>query len=343
MLKLLLDVWDQAAERMLATVVKHLVRGHTAPDWATAKTRETLALRAELRAVVAQADALTPELVTLALDEAYAIGARAATTLDVPAVVSRPQAVQQLATRLVTRLEGAHVPVIAAHERMAWRVVSDVELGVQAGAGTRQDAIAEAVDKLLVRGEDRFVDKSGRRWHLDAYARMAGRTISGQTAVQGQLDTMVAEGRDLVVVSDSPRECGVCRPWEGNLLSITGRTATGTAVDRLTVAGTVAEAVTAGLQHPNCTHRLDPHAVGFTRAPRPAENPTGYREQQTLRRLEREMRDLRRRQSAAEQIDHNGPVARRLRAQIRAKSTRIREHTEATGQIRRRDREQPAG
>ncbi|GLW91789.1 phage minor capsid protein [Actinokineospora globicatena] len=342
-LKLLLDVWDQAAERMLATVIKHLAREIDVPEWARAKAQETLALRTELQAIVNRADALTPRLAVESLEEAYQIGVRAASIVDKPAVTSRPEVVQALATRLVANLKGAHVPVIAAHEGMAYKVIADVELGVQAGVATRREAVAEAVDKILLQGDDRFVDKRGHKWHLDAYARMAGRTTAGQVAVQGQLDTMVATGRDLVVVSNSPRECPTCRRWEGRLLSVAGATPMGTRVDTLVVTGTVVEAREDGLWHPNCTHRADPYAPGFTRAPRRETAPKGYEEQQTLRRLEREVRALKRRRDAAEQVDKNGPTARRLRAQVRAKSARIKEHVEATGQLRKRDREQPVG
>jgi hypothetical protein len=212
---------------------------------------------------------------------------------------------------------------------------------MQTGTITRRDAIARAVDHLLATGHDRFVDRAGKRWHLDVYARMAGRTIAGQTAVQGQLDTMVADGRDLVQISDSARECERCRPWEGRLLSITGRSV-GIVVDGRTVFGTVSDARAGGLWHPNCSHRADPWTPGFTRPPRPRANPEGYKAQQRLRDLERRARDLKRRRSAAMLIGDRAKI-RDIDTRLRATNSQIREHTDRTGLLRRRERERPIG
>jgi hypothetical protein len=81
-----------------------------------------------------------------------------------------------------------------------------------------------------------------------------------------QLAAMGPPGLDLVIV-DGPSaamSCPMCAPWEGKVLSL-GATTTGTAASvtgasgaivNATVAGTVAEAVGAGLLHPNCRHSL---------------------------------------------------------------------------------------
>jgi hypothetical protein len=340
-LKTLQDVWDIAAERMLDAVARRLARGITQPGWAEQKTQEVLALRAELAAIVAQTAQGTPEIAATALDEAYKIGAGAAGVLEQGHIRSRPEVVQQLATRLTASLQGAQLPVIRAHEDLFRQAVGDTEVLMQTGTMVRRDAVAQSVDRLLAQGVDRFKDRSGRRWHLDAYARMAGRTMAGQTMVQGQLDGMVQRGRDLVVISDSARECERCRPWEGRLLSISGASA-GQTVDGRQVTGTVAEARGAGLWHPNCTHRADPYTPGLTRLKQPKENAQGYKDQQKLRAYERQARDLKRRLATAEQLGAKDQ-ARKLRVDIRANSARIKAHTEATGQLRKRDRERPVG
>jgi hypothetical protein len=153
---------------------------------------------------------------------------------------------------------------------------------------------------------------------------------------------MVARGRDLVVISDSPRECRLCAPFEGRLLSVSGATLVGTEVDGHRVHGTVAEARVAGLWHPNCTHRADPFTPGFTRVPVAKENAEGYAQAQKLRRLEREVRDLKRRRTAAQELG-DAALVRRLNGLIRAKHAQIQQHAEATGQNRRRERERPVG
>ncbi|MET9002747.1 phage minor capsid protein [Amycolatopsis sp. NPDC004169] len=335
-LKILLDVWDVAAERMIITVARHLARGITEDGWAERRAREVLGLRDELRAITSRLAITAPDLAEQALAEAYTIGQRVADTLGRP-LQSRPELVDTLARRFVGQLTGAHLPVIRAHEDLYQRAVPDAELLMQTGTIVRRDAVAQVVDRLLAQGKDRFPDAAGREWHLDTYARMAGRTVAGQAVVQGQLDQMVAEGRDVVKISDSPRECKLCRPWEGRLLSI-GGTSVGQELDGHRVGATVAAARAAGLWHPNCTHRADPYVPGLTIV-RPAEsNPEGYKPQQELRRLERRARELKRREAATAELGDT-PTARKLRADIRANSAGIRQQVEATDQNRRRDRE----
>lgn len=253
-LKTLLDVWEVASDRMLGTVAKRLARGITEQGWAEAKARQTLAVRDELTQITSRLHEKTPAMVVTALEEAYEIGRRHGSLDDSgpgPALGSRPHVVQRLAERLTTQLHGTHVPVIRAHLDVYQKATTETEMLMQTGTMVRREAIAQTVDQLITEGHDRFEDKSGRSWHLDTYARMAGRSIAGQCAVQGQLDEMQAEGRDLVLVSDSPRECQLCRPFESQLLSIGGATI-GETHEGQTVDTLVQTAVAAGLWHPNC-------------------------------------------------------------------------------------------
>ena len=88
------------------------------------------------------------------------------------------------------------------------------------GARSRIQAIQNALNKFAGKGITGFVDKSGRGWSMEAYTEMATRTAAGRAAVQGHLDRLHDEGIQLVIVSDAPRECPLCRPWEGKVLSI---------------------------------------------------------------------------------------------------------------------------
>jgi hypothetical protein len=341
-LKTLLDVWDVASERMLATVAKRLARGITEPGWAETKAREVLLVRAELRAIVDQYLATGLEDQALAaLAEAYDMGANVAAVLGHP-IGTQPGKVARLVARFVAQMRGTFLPVIRAHEDLYQRAVGDSELLMQTGTIIRRDAVAQAVDRLLADGVDRFEDANGRRWHLDSYVRMAGRTAALQASVEGQLDGMTARGKDLVVISDSARECEKCRPWEGKLLSISGATPTGTEVDGHRVHGTIAEAVAAGLWHPNCTHRADPVTPGLTDVPEPKADPEGYAAAQKQRQLERDLRALKR-EAAAVQALGDTATARELRRKIRAKGAALQAHVDEHGLNRRRDREKPVG
>lgn len=338
-LKTLVDVWDTAAERMLLTVARRLARGIEEPGWAEAKSRETLAVSGELRSIMRQVP--TEETAVDALQQAYDLGEKAAETLGERFIATEPRKVIRLATLLVQKIRGTFVPVTRAHEDVFQRAVVDSELLMQTGTTTRREAVASTVDRLITEGVDRFEAGDGKRYHLDTYVRMAGRTTAQHLMIEGQLDGMVARGKDLGVVSDSVRECKLCRPWEGKLLSISG-TSVGQTVDGLLVVGTIAEAIAAGLLHPNCTHRFDPYTPGLTRVPEPKENPEGYAQQQKLRRLERDVRQLKRTLLAVQQLGDTN-AARDLRRKIRAKHQQIAMHAEATGQNRRRERERPVG
>lgn len=341
-LKTLLDVWDVAADRMLATVARRLAQGITEQGWAEKKARQTLAVRDELDGIGSRLHEQTPTMVTRALDQAYDMGRNLGSVDETGPVPlgSRPSVVQRLAERFVGQLHGAHVPVIRAHQDLYQRATTETEMLMQTGTMVRRDAIAQTVDRLVTEGRDRFTDDSGRSWHLDTYARMAGRSIAGQAAIQGELDEMQAEGRDIILVSDSPRECNLCRRWESKLLSITGASMGETHEDR-TVDYLVETAIAAGLAHPNCTHNLSPFIPGLTDIEPAKANPEGYEQQQELRRLERRARELKRRKNAADEFGDTA-TRRKLDTQIKANSARIKQHTAASGQLRRRDREVPA-
>jgi hypothetical protein len=92
------------------------------------------------------------------------------------------------------------------------------------------------------------------------------------------------------MVTDSPEECELCRPWEGKVLSSSG-----------TTPGypTVAEARDAGLFHPGCTHDLALYTPGLTRKPTDTDNPAGYEERQQQRYIERGIRQWKKREAVA--------------------------------------------
>ncbi|MBP2331240.1 hypothetical protein JOF56_011625 [Kibdelosporangium banguiense] len=340
-LKALLDTWDAAAERMLAAVARRLAQGIEQDGWAEVKARQVLSVRDELRTILARLDATVPEQAARALDEAYKLGWQVVASRDLPvAIGTRPGLVQQLIEWLVGQLGGMFLPVLRAQTDLFQVAIGQTEALMATGTITRRDAVAQVVDRLLAAGHDRFQDRAGRRWHLDSYARMAGRTAAQQAAVEGGLAELQAEGVDIVQLSDSPRECSLCRPWERELLSITGRSV-GTEVDGKRVTATIAEARAAGVWHPNCTHRADEVIPGLTDVHRPAKhNPDGYEEQQRLRQLERKARELKRRLAAAQAFGDT-TTARALRQKVKANSAAIKQHAVETGQNRRGDRERP--
>lgn len=169
---------------------------------------------------------------------------------------------------------------------------------VTLGALTRLDATQYALDALTRQGIHAFVDRSGRRWGADTYVEMATRTGAMNTTIQAKLDTYHRNDMPLVYVSDSPRECDLCRPWENQILTVDGMTGTRTVRSVTTgepvtvdVKATVEDARAAGLLHPNCTHNITAYLPGATRHDVPTkDNPEQYQATQAQRYYERQLR-----------------------------------------------------
>ena len=163
------------------------------------------------------------------------------------------------------------------------------------GSYTRQQASRRMLERLAGQGIKGFTDRAGRRWEMGAYAEMVGRTTANAASVEGHMERLRGHGVDTVMVSNAPEECRQCRPFEGRVLSVDGRT-TGRLKDGRTVMCTVAQARADGLFHPNCRHRLRVYLPGITEGPdRDTADPEGDRLRQTQRAKERRVRELRRR------------------------------------------------
>ena len=101
-------------------------------------------------------------------------------------------------------------------------VIAETGEQVLLGTQTRRQVAQAALDRFAKKGITGFIDKSGRGWSLESYVEMAMRTGTGKAAVQGHVDRLQQYGLDLVIVSDAPKECPLCRQWEGKVLSVSG-------------------------------------------------------------------------------------------------------------------------
>jgi hypothetical protein len=131
--------------------------------------------------------------------------------------------VQAYAAELAGRTSATHTRILRTAEDVYRTGVADVAGQVITGVQTRREAAARAVTRLTAAGITGFTDRAGRNWELGSYVEMAARTTVGQAHVQGGLDRYTQQGRDLVIVSDAPEECAKCRPFEGRVLSLSGR------------------------------------------------------------------------------------------------------------------------
>lgn len=258
------------------------------------------------------------------------------------------EAIQRLAGSLTSHLQGTHLRITRwALDSYRTVVAQTATPGVLLGVDTRRRSAQRAWDRLLVQGISGFQDRSGRNWELQSYVEMATRTTAAQAAVEGHLDRLGDADIDLVMVSDAPQECERCRPWEGKILARGGPAGKRTIerehateddhTVRIQVAGSLDEAIAAGLMHPNCRHSVRAYLPGVTKIPRDTEDPEGDAARQRLRALERQVRKWKLRQAAA--ID---PAAKKAAAaKVREKQAMIKAHVDATpGLLRQRAREQ---
>lgn len=341
------DVYAQAETHLLRLIAKHLAAGVEAPHWAEVKLAELQLFQRRAQAVVKAARGEAVGQLVAVLERAYLRGA-AAGQGDVDALdraVELPirhaeRATAALVSGLTGQLETLDVHVVRQVADIYRTAVVQAAAIPVAGAGTRLQAAQSALDKLAKAGVSGFTDTAGRNWNLTSYVEMATRTTTAQAAVQGHLDRLEDAGIPLVIVSDSPRECERCRPWEGKVLArgpvpaIMGNAVTGESM-RVQVDGTVADAMSGGLLHPNCTHNLSAYIPGATRLGREDANPAGYAAQVRQRDMERRVREWKRREAVALSPE----AAAAARVKVRQWQGEIRAHVKAHGLPRKLGRE----
>lgn len=342
-------------------VARRVAAGIDSPGWLNAKLASSGEVRRWAETIAGRA-ARSPSI-RRAIARAFDRGADAAQRelagplrgrRDVAAVqrtLPGAQAIDRLAAGLAGRLDAAGLRVARSTVDAYQATVTAGAANVLGGALTRRQAAAKVWNRLLDRGLTGFTDVRGRNWSLAGYVDMATRTTTAQAAVAGQLDRQSQYGLDLVIVSDAPQECPRCRPWEGKILTRDGSGAGGRTIevehateDRMVsvrVAGSVAEATSAGLLHPNCRHSLSAYLPGLTRVP-PAgstADPAGNAARERLRALERQVRAAKLQQAGALTPEMRAAAVERQKVA----QAKIREHVKANKHLgikRKPEREQ---
>jgi hypothetical protein len=332
--------------RLLRMIAAQLEQGLDSPTWAQDKLAELQLFRRRVAQAMAVATAEATAMAADTVANAYRLGMAVgegellAAGLSAGAPTQAERAVEALTRAHAGQLEAAS-PMVVRQTADAYRdAVVRASSGTLSGAATRVQDAQQALDTLARGGITAFTDTAGRQWGLESYVDMATRTTTAQAAVVGAMDRMEQGGLHLFIVSDSPRECELCAEWEGKVLArgpvpaMQTNALTGI-LEPVTVDGTVDEAIAAGLFHPNCTHNLSGYVHGVTKRSMAHHNPEGYAEKVEQRRLERGLRDWKRREAAA-----ITPEAKRAAAgKVRGWQARLAEHTARTGLPRKYGRE----
>lgn len=353
------DIYDDAQLALIAKLTAALEADIDSPRWAELKLAAIGDLRQAIETVTDALQTDADGAVRAALITAYNRGRQAAAAelgaLDIGReLVARDTlpnaaAVDRLAASMAEDTRPLYVRITRAVVDVFRSIVTRSSGSVLLGTLTRRQASQRALDQFTARGITGFVDSVGRSWEMGAYAEMAVRSVTARAAVEGHVDALAEIGLTLVIVSDAPLECPLCRPWEGETLVINGESGphtiraehavqpsglfTRTLTVAVHVAGSLVEARAAGLMHPNCRHSLSAYLPGVTtRPPAHATPGTTYEDTQRQREIERHIRTWKRRQAGS----LNEKAFRLAGAKVRAWQKAQRDHI-AAHQVLRRD------
>ncbi|MEU3098517.1 phage minor capsid protein [Streptomyces sp. NPDC006967] len=350
------DLYEAAEGVLIGRIRKALAAGIDSPVWVELKLAAVGNLQAAIDEVIEALRLDASGAVHQALAEAYDRGQQAAiaelgalgvgqTAAAATALPTAP-VVDRLAQAVIDDTGPVHLRMLRQSMDVYRDVIGRAAAAPVLGAQTRRQAAQAAFDDFAARGVRGFVDNSGRSWELRTYAEMAMRSATARAAVEAHSDRLGAAGVELVIVSQAPEECEKCRPWERKVLSRTGGPGRrGVQVEHATedgemvtveVAGSLDEARSAGLMHPNCRHTVSAYLPGVSRIPEAQPARGTYEDSQKQRYLERQVRKWKRLEGAA--MDE--ATAKVRRARVRAYQARIRELVKETGLPRKSHREQ---
>jgi hypothetical protein len=319
----------QAEELKLLESAALALRGdQTAAEWEAASLARIRLWRTQADRLVAGAAAKLAVAVRAALAGAQAEGAAVALA-DIPGRTVDPPDGERGLRLSQDRLGAQLAATLQQTPRLLEAVLREaVRAGVdevRAGRVTRPQASQQVFNRLALQGITGFRDKAGRNWSLSSYCEMAVRTETQARALAAGDASIRALGLTQVVVSDSPRECDICRPFEGEVLLLDG-----------SGPGTLADARAKGFQHPNCTHSYSAYIPGTTKLTPAKANPEGYEQKQRQREMERHVREWKRREALA--LDPAAKAA--ARDKVKAWQGQLRKHVAAHDLKRQSGREQ---
>ena len=173
---------------------------------------------------------------------------------------------------------------------------------VVTGAEARQKAVSSCIREFADKGIPAFVDKAGREWSPEAYINMDIRTTVSNTANAAQDAVCDRYGVDLIEVSSHMGARPKCAPYQGKIFSRSNQS--GIAHDgngreiRYEPLSSTSYGQPDGLFGINCRHQKYPFVDGVNfRTYFPydeAENAKRYKEFQTQRAMERDIRKKKR-------------------------------------------------
>lgn len=230
------------------------------------------------------------------------------------------------------------------------QTILNTETGkVVSGVSTWNEAMHSAVSRMVANGLTGFVDHGGNRWSPEAYAAMDIRTTMFNTARAAVLERNDAYGNDLIQASFHPGARELCYPWQGKIISTTGRT--GYVKDlygneyRIYAQDETSWGEAAGLFGVNCKHYAMVFIPGFStikgrqNGQDPVENAKTIALNREQRALESRFRQEKRQLDALKSQGAPADEIRMQKHRCDMASGDIDAFCDRTGRTRRRNRE----
>jgi hypothetical protein len=216
------------------------------------------------------------------------------------------------------------------------------------GVSTYNQAMHDAVRKMVDNGLTGFVDHGNHHWTPEAYVAMDIRTTMFHTARSAINEEGERFGCDFYQVSTHRGARPLCYPWQGKVISRSGWTGTIEDLDGNTVQVHSESEIESfryggGLFGVNCGHypmNFIPGVSTINGEPQdPEENEKTYAESQQQRALERKLREERRELAVMKAQGADEQDIKAQRAKVKQASEDIDKFCDETGRARRRDRE----
>jgi len=288
-------------------------------QWDTIKLQQVKIQQQEIKSIIDELNKVKPTQINKAVKIAYARGVEAADNeLSITGALAQidPSKVKALAQATIFKLDKMITPILRSADDIYRRVITQSIQLMVTGYKTRLQATQFALGRFSDSGIAAFIDKQGRRWAMPSYAEMATRTGFVQANLQGTTDRMNELDQDLCYVTEHPKECEKCRPWEGKILSMSGNNPN---------YPSLAEARSEGLFHPRCGHSMAIYIKEITELPEKTSSPQLYEDEQKEKYLQRGIRQWQKRQAVA--IDPG--YKRMTNAKVKEWKDRLKEHRKA--------------
>ena len=219
---------------------------------------------------------------------------------------------------------------------------------VVSGVSSLNEAVRDAVDKMVKNGITGFIDHGGHRWSPEAYVAMDTRTTLANTARAAVWEEDDRYGVDMYQVSHHDGARPLCYPWQGKVISRNGFSGTVKDGDGNTITVHSQDEIESfnyggGLFGVNCGHYPISFIPGFSRSRPPEqneeENRKEYEASQQQRGLERKLREERRDLAV---LKAQGAPQEMINAQsekVKQANHELDSFCDETGRARRKSRE----